>query len=312
MILHLSQTPLVNAPGNLCWAFNQFLNSESRWYYEKNYPNPITTPYGSKKIFEENRLDDSLKEVSHVIIHNFLSENNELIIRNAVSKAKFYRHIHSPPREGPIFRRKIDELGRDKMKYSVVCQYQQTLWADFRPLPNIVMLTPCNIPKNQFSGVIFNPTHQRAGRYNAKVNQIFLEQIDAFKRNFPDLYFEISGLPLENLHKLRCGFSVLIDEVITGGFHLSSIEGLSSANIVINGAKDYVIDSFISCLGIPSRPPFLRSTPMTIQDDLTNIALNYNQFKNLRKESINYFKKFLSPDRLIRHWSDYLEVDICQ
>lgn len=312
MILHLSETPLVNAPGNLSFAFDQFLNAESRWYYEKNYPNPITTPFGSKKIFEENRLDESIKEARIVIIHNFLSEENEQIIRNSVSKAKFYRHIHSPQREGPIFRRQVDGFDRDKMKYSVVCQYQQTLWGDFRPLPNIVMLAPRYIPQNQFCGVISNPTHKRAGRYNTKVNQIYLEQIEAFKRNFPDLYFEISGVPLENLHKLRCGFSVLIDEVITGGFHLSSIEGLSSGNIVINGAKDYVIDSFISCLDIPSRPPFFRSTPMTIQDDLTNIALNYNQFKNLRKESINYFKKFLSPDRLIRHWSNYLEVNICQ
>ena len=312
MILHLSKSPLVNAPGNLSKAFNELLNSESKWFYEQNYPKPIFTPYGSRQVFEEKWLDEELNLANHVIVHNFLSDQNEQVIRNSLSKAYFYRHIHSPQREGPIFLRQLETRNRDRMKCSVLCQYQQTIWPEFRALPNIVNLTPCHLPQTEFRGIISSPTHQRGGRYNAKVTRQYSEQINAFKRNFGHLYYEFSDLPLEVLHNMRSGFSVLIDEVVTGGFHLTSIEGLCSGNIVINGAKDYVINSFMSCLDITSRPPFIRSSPATIQDDLTNIALNYTQYEHLRMESKFYFEKFLSPHRLIKHWADHLEIKLCQ
>ena len=312
MILHLSRTPLVNAPGNLSNVFNEMLKSESTWFYEQNYPTAIPTPYGSKEIFEKKRLAQALDSADHVIVHNFLTDESEQIIRDSLSSATFYRHLHSPQREGPIFQRQLETRNRDKMKCSVVCQYQQTLWSGLRPLPNIVYLSPTCLPQSEFRGVITNPTHKRGGRYNAKVTQQYSEQINAFKRNYGHHFYETTGVPIEILHNIRCGFSILIDEVVTGGFHLSSVEGLCSGNIVINGAKDYVIDSFMSCLDIPSRPPFIRSSPATIYDDLTDIALKFDKFKQLRMESKNYFETFLSPHRLIKHWADHLEIGICQ
>jgi hypothetical protein len=250
-------------------------------------------------------------EIIH--IHNDLPLDLAIRFLEMAPAAKWVYHVHSPLREGPLFTRRDLELPFVFSAKLVVAQYQPRLYPDFLPVPNIVDALPNCAERaiGETLRVLFSPTHERGGgRWNDKGSAATLETLHSLAKA-GSIEFVIPKDPLSPscLMALRRSTHVSIDEVITGAFHLISLEGLCAGNAVLNGADFLSNMTLMSSIGADEPAPFRRVGQHDLRENLLELASDPELTAKLQRASKEYFERWLLPSRLVdRYLSIYERV----
>jgi len=312
-IVHLAPTPLVAAPRKIAETCAR-LGAETTAIAASDYPGPLA------EIFKPGYLvwKNSHNRVRDLIVRKIL-EADILHIHNELPCAfapfvtanfgqKIIYHAHSPKREGPIYVDRTEAHGLHVSEKLVVGQIWPRLWRDFRPVPNIVNAEPSLhlIRDDEKPRVLFSPAHKREGRWGGKVSALQTSVLTGLAQaGLIDLIELDKPIAPDDLLALRRTVHVTVDEVVTGGFHQISLEGLCSGNVVINGADHFSLAMFSQAARADAPPPFVRASEQTLAETLARLVLWKELIREYQQQSYDYYKKWLAPERLA---SIYMEL----
>lgn len=312
-IVHLSNTPLVGAPGKLSALCNDY-GYESFSIVLSDYPEKGQL---NNKFMKNSILWDKqdpfimdlvlfhIKTAKIVHIHNDIN----LDFFNKIDwspKQKFIYHVHSPLREGPIYFDKTSSFNVEFSKKLVVGQYHTRHYPDFTPVPNIVLAKPSNklIQDDEKLKIMFSPTHNRGGRWNNKHSQQLTDAITSLqKMKKVDVITPLKPLSQDVLLELRKLCHISIDEISTGAYHQVSLEGLCAGNVVINNADFFSAFNLSNMVGAKELPPFYKCSPENISDKLIELISNYDLVRDYQRKSFDFFRSYLMPDNLFLQYN---------
>lgn len=313
-VVHLSPTPLVGAPSRLA-AAQRDAGLRAECVVIADYPKDLAGKFvdgaipwfvGDVAVELAQRV---LTNAEIIHVHNDLPLDLARQFLEMAPDAKWVYQAHSPLREGPLFNRRDLELPFVFSAKLVVAQYQTRLYSDFLPVPNLINAFPYCAERaaGETLRVLFSPTHGRGGRWNDKGSAVTLETLRTLaKAGSIDLVTPSNPLSPSQLMALRRSTHVSIDEVITGAFHLTSLEGLCAGNVVLNGADFFSVMALMSSIGTNEPPPFRRVGQHDLRENLLELASDQKLSASLQCSSKEYFERWLLSSRLVdRYLSIY-------
>jgi len=310
-ILHLTPTPLVQAPEKVSNILNRFSEYSSEIVVLNDYPNHLKGKFIANAILYSVDTKDvvqKLIERANIIhVHNFLPTTFIDFFKQCLvnSDAKLVYQVHSPLREGPIFYDYAQESGFDFDKCLVVSQYHPRLYPSFIPVPNIITAKPSLnlLNKNEKPFILFSPAHKNVGlRWNDKITKNLNKVLDSVNGLGLAKVKEVSGLSPHDVFSIRRFSHISIDELATGAFHQVSMEGLATGNVVFNNA-DYFSCQMLSFVAKTSKNvPFVRTDDDAFSENLMAYLSDNEKIRFKQEEGYQYFVDNLLPEHLVKHF----------
>ncbi|EOW9316330.1 hypothetical protein [Vibrio cholerae] len=319
MILHLSKTPLVGAPGKISKFSREVMGIDSIHFCETDYPGDLKGIFLVESICIGNdseityALIKRIKKASIIHVHNEISPQLTLLIKKHANKnVNYIYHVHSPVKEGPNFIEKITGIGIDFVKKLCVAQYHPRLYADYIPVPNIIDFQPSvNLLGNdEIPRVIFSPAHKRTGgRWNDKVSPK-LTKVLHFLNEMKHIDLVIPGkVTPSTLYEIRKSCHITVDEIVTGGFHQLSLEGLAAGNVVINNS-DFISNFYLEALSKGNqKSPFYTMNEENCYEKLITLLENKDMIREYQQKSYNFFTENLNKSRMLEIYRGVYDIN---
>ena len=271
---------------------------------------PDVLPLDLARDLAVDLVRDILSRAKVVHVHNWLPPSIETVVLEclSISHAQLIWHMHQGQFEHPVYRAEAPDMNWDK-KLVVAHAFART-FDDFLAVPNCLYrptVTAAGTLKPVDAApidamplrVIYSPSSRSGSRWGAKRDAGFDSVIDLVKRSqFMTLIEAEDVNPLELL-LLRTQFDVTIDELVTGGFHLVSYEGLFAGNVVINNADMLSLDIFCAALDAPEPPPFQTTSSTGLFDVLYELNQDRTRLQEQKRAGREYFLKYMHPERIV-------------
>ena len=246
LIMHLSTTPLVGAPGSICRALNMHEGVEARWAV-------LDATVGSydKMVFDldlqwkndRQQIIDLVQRCDVLHLHNFIGLDSKIfspidfrVMWN--QRRTIVRHFHSTPMwvaknmgvsEETILNCPIPKL--------VIAQHQERFIGNARMVPNIVFPNSkiCRLRSNDAPLRIgYAPSRflsARAARWDTKGYPETVKMLQRLVRTArkQGLGIEIDLIELvshSECLRRKSDCDIFIDELVTGSYHLNTLEAL--------------------------------------------------------------------------------------
>lgn len=268
-ILHIKTTPIAQAPDLLSDAINKYTEHFS---------------------VVQHPLDKVKDTFDVIVFHNkWFSSNFE----------KQFIMYHSEPFM-------VDLKIPDKVKKMVIAQYHCTL-PEFQG---------CDIVRNviDFNDPIYNPKYftkikigyspSNKGNFGAwhnkgydKTKQI-LEEIKKKYGSRVD-YDIITDVPLEECLRRKSECNIIIDEVVTGSYHRSGLEGLAMGKLTICNLLPEVQDAIYQASGSKDIPFELSSIQFLKEDLIEIIEEGIDYINEVGKQSREWMETYWNPRTII-------------
>jgi len=315
-VLHISPTPLVDAPRKINDTLNLYSKYDSSIFIFKDYPGKLKGKFSTNVLIYDISKEvilSLLADADIIHIHNFLTiEQENIVLRYSKSDVIFVYQAHSPLREGPLFVNYADNSRIDYDKKCVIAQYHPRLYQDYVLVPNIILQIPtislindADTPK-----VLFSPTHKRVGgRWNDKASSELDVALNALEALGLIELVVAEGYTPHELYQLRKRCHISIDEIVTGAYHQVSLESMCAGNVTINNADIFSKLMLKTIIGKDVKVPFLNMNEFTIKEKLLSIVKDKKLIRKFQQDSYNFHIQYLQPEILIEHYINiYTEV----
>lgn len=313
LIVHLSKTPAAGAPIRLSDTLNTYTKYRSVCFIEGDYKGGQAGIFRGSAVYltddkdtlEWKLLNECLKEASALHVHNMISVGLATMLREKYPYIPTIYHMHSPRREGPLYVPRGGDLQRPVARVLVVAQAHPRFYPDAIPVPNIVPRPPAPIsrPNDGKVRILYAPMEIRNGRWNGKGTPALDAALEELRHDpAVELIALIKPSPSHVIEKIRAMCDITIDEVVTGGFHQISIEGLQAGNAVINGADFLSLSVMVGWAG--AKPPFIVSSPKNVRENLMRLVRDEDHRRELQAISAEYSEKHLQPHNLIKRYEE--------
>ena len=312
-IVHLSSTPLAGAPARLSRTLQRHSKFDSLCFIERDYKKDMAGLFTERALVLDGGankdgnalLEMAIKTASIIHIHNYIPPRLVEFVRNIETKAQFVYHLHSPRREGPLYVPRAEEFSLPIARELVVAQMHPRFYPDATPVPNIVpasrssLRDPYDESLKDKVRILYFPAQARGGRWNGKVSKELTQALSSVAAHKDVEIVKIERpQPSFALERIRRTCDITIDEIVTGGFHQISLEGLQAGNAVINGADEISMRVMMGWAG--EKPPFIRSHPNLIEDDLWALINDRELLESTKAASAAYAEKNMQPKNLIK------------
>ncbi|MEM7349900.1 MAG: hypothetical protein AAF657_03785 [Acidobacteriota bacterium] len=204
--------------------------------------------------------------------------------------------FHSP-REGNGFEESLRETSLIKL---VVAQYHPRIYPECRPVQNAI---PIDEPlhqardvRNEPPVIVYTPPHcDDAGWRNKGCGQTLPILEDGFRFRYA------TGRSWREIMALRQGCDIAIDEIVTGSYHMCSLEALSQGLATIAGLDSLTVDAIEQVTGTREHP-WIVATPDTLRDVLTELCEDEGYRLAKRQQARAFVEKYWSPQVVTRRF----------
>jgi hypothetical protein len=246
LALHFSITPLAGSPIRIVRALNQHTSVEAR-HIVLDANAYGTRTFDTDLIWQRDReeIETFLSRADILHFHHFFDLRHNPFGLNFVDWKRGHRQIvrqfHSHPLH--ISRHSgfsVEEIVGSDVPQLVISQYHERYFPLARLVPNIVPISdPSYLPrasKEEDVRIFFSPSVQASAwaaetpdlRWDTKGYPEVSCLLTRLSRKHPNVVMTIAqDLPNAQCLKYRQGSSINIDDMITGSYHLSSLEGLA-------------------------------------------------------------------------------------
>lgn len=238
-VVHLALTPLAGAPIRLVRALNRHTPIRARLV------NANPAAYGAR-VFDEDidlRTErdaalDAIEQADLVHCHHWIDlKRNPFGVD--LSRRKVLRHFHSEPdfvaRHAGI---EAAAVVADERPQLVVAQFHERLYPRARPVPNLLDFNRIDDTERAVAAdadrpsmrlVAFHPTTEAAAaeRWNTKGAPETRRLLEALAARHGFSLDFASDLPHAEALQRKRRAAIVIDEMVTGSFHLSGLEALA-------------------------------------------------------------------------------------
>jgi len=214
---------------------------------------------------KQKSICEELIECADIIhLHHFINPVKNVFGIN-FSHKKILRHFHSEPkflaRHAGVT---VDTILSDPLPSVVVAQFHERLYPSARPVPNLLARQPSVLAaeSNRFAHrdvpvICFSPTTAAPGlteRWNTKgapETLKVLTELGKFTNFHADVFI---GLPHHLALQRKRDADIILDEMVTGSYHLSGLEGLSLGKPTFGYLDQRVVSVLCSLTGCNSLP----------------------------------------------------------
>ncbi|MAQ84559.1 MAG: hypothetical protein CMH12_15145 [Maritimibacter sp.] len=315
MILHLTNSAISGAAAMLADAQRAAGHDAACLQFGALKPemmlfSPAAIPVNLSRPAGREILTTMLARATVVHVHNWLPRQIENLVLEhlAATGAQLVWQLHQGQREHPVYLADAPELKFDK-KLVVAHGFART-YDDFIVVPNCLYRPSIpSLPHDAASEggslrVLYSPSSRTGTRWGAKRDESF-DKLIGFMERAPFLSLTLAeGINPIELLALRTRHDVTIDEVVTGGFHLVSYEGLFTGNVVINNADILSTDIFCSALQTAEPPPFLQAGSDTLFDLLYDLDHDRARLERQKAAGRAYFEKYMNWRRIVSIYDD--------
>lgn len=329
-VLHLSRTTLAGVAAryaNFLNKYSQNITARSAVSVLTNikFPTDIVIPshtvpspkYKNVKIHivhESEELCEEIKKADIIHIHNKPPCEHKSQAWGLMKKKPIVLQLHSPPNISKNAHRTV-RSHLDVSKTLVIAQYQAVHlpYDNMIPVRNVIdiqapLLMPI-IKEHNPPFVTYAPSNQMQNRIKAGwAYKSFKEVIPLLKQlaKQNSCTIDIKKRQYQESLRIRRPANIHIDEVSSGSYHLSSLEGLSQGSIVIANIADWmepVIKKVTGCEWLP----WQTATEPTLTQVLHKLLSEKDKLLELQKISRQWMEEFWNPELVLNDYKSIYE-----
>jgi len=285
-----SRTPLAAAPWELWKAIKKYTLIDAVLINERfRYPDGRTFPY-HLLMSMNGTASQALKQTSLWHVHNYLTQSLISLHNNQKILAQF----HSVPRLG-----NWHQLMKKADRSYTIDQPLQKKEYKLPALPNIIDPDEYRPgPRGKTITIAFAPTNKLPPGHPASKGYFEIRRIlSSLALEKPVEIIWIEGKPyLENL-KLKSKAHILIDDVITGNWHRTSLEGACFGCAILNKSQKY---------------PFVQASPKNLKEKLIWLIEHPSTLKDIQERTrLWVLQEWHAMDRIQEYKKAYKELAGC-
>ncbi|MEW4570298.1 glycosyltransferase family 1 protein [Tautonia sp. JC769] len=312
-IVHFSTTRLAGGPWRLVKATREHsphdvrLVDQTRWGV---YPHDVVHD-------EQPELALELAEQADIIhFHNYLDYQSEAFrpIDFEALRRKGKAFVRQFRSDAPLIARRmgipIEQLIWSPIPSIVIAQYPERFFPQARVVPNVVPINdhdylPADEPVQH--DLLFTPTRRSsawATRWATKGFPETVEMMQRVARRSGCSMRVINGRPLSEVLAAKNRCRLVLDDMITGSYHVSGIEALSKAKPVLC-FLDPRIETVLRQISGAFQSPFINARLEEAEAILVELLRHPEALRELGQEGRTWVERYWSPASTIAH---YLEV----
>jgi hypothetical protein len=316
LILQISRTNCAGAIWRIHDAINKYTSHTCRTITASDTTN------GRK--FQHDVFLHQVHEVKHLIgkadvihFHNWVDhESPEMAPFKHLLKDKYkVLQYHTEP---SLLQKahKRDVVNRDDIRTLVIAQKHVRFYPKSTPVPNMIdIYDPRLVPiptKHQKLKVIYTPSDLKSyaiysntccGKGYSGVNAI-LKKLQA--EGLIE-YTLITDKRWEELMPIKQQHDVCIDECVTGGYHLCSLEALSQGLVTIGWIDDQTKDAIRQIVGYDTTLPWVNTQQHELEATLRRLAADPELVEKLKISGRSWMENNWNPNRLVQHFTNVYE-----
>lgn len=317
-ILHVTLTPLAGAPIRLSDAINSNTEHQSRVL------NLNPDAYGKRKfkedfLWERDKLLvlEFLREVDIVHFHHFFdfeSTNNPFGINfreHIKSASQLLMHWHTNPHTLAFNQRKPVEAFVDSpIPQLVVAQFHESYYPNAYPVPLVVSNFSQSVAKQRVKPLIFySPSNTKpafAERWETKGRPETLKMLRRLKSEGLADYVLVEGVPFDECMKLRENSDVVIDDLVTGSFHTTSLESMAMGKPTISyvdSRTQAVLANLTGSNDMPIVNVSLNDSYLVLRELCSNVNLR----QELSQYTLDWMNQYYSEEKMVSKYIDAYE-----
>ena len=310
LILHFCLTPLAAAPYRICQALNMLegvtarsIVLDAQGYSKLSFPSDL--------IWSEHKAEilTLLEKADLLHLHNFVGLDCDKftpIDFQALwdKDMPMVRHFHSTP-ESICYYMKISEqkLFECPIPKLVISQYPERFYAQAKVVPNIVTQFPVSDIKSRDTIRIgYSPSNFRTAREKRWDTKGYHETKKlltdfASKANRQGLNIELDimeRVAFDECLRRKAECDIVIDDLVTGSYHMSALEGLASGTIVLTFADNRVIAETMK-LTQGQFPPIINTKLEELQNVLFHLAKNRALISHIKQATYDCMQTYWQP-----------------
>ncbi len=191
-----------------------------------------------------------------------------------------------------------DVLRDDRVVKLVVAQYQVRMYPECIPVQNAVPIDdefhrPLWI-ENEPPIVAFTPPDCQADSWWYKG---CAETLPVLRQGFRHRF--VTDSSWHESMKVRARCDIAIDEIVSGGYHMCSLEALSQGLATIAGLDSQTIDALESVTGT-RKHPWIVARPDTLRQTLAEVMADRAYLRAKRAEAREYMVRYWHPEVVVR------------
>ena len=308
-VLHLCRTPMAGSPGMISRIVDAYTDWDSKIFCQRT---KISAGDFSIDYKDMVKQEDLFKEVSKANLLHFHNSGPDQWKHVPVSGKPFIVQLHSEPKV------MNNILQKYRMHCYTLAQKHAVLYGNLPYFPNMIP-----IMENKYK-----PAHKEEGRVNivyAPTSKVELTDykvtcmgkgynntikiLQALQQRFGrKLHVEIyNQTPKEMVLRAKRKADIVIDEVVTGGYHLSSLEAMSMGCVPVSYLQPEVskiICNIANCS--TSDLPWVNTHINKLGEELARLIelklTDKNKFKEYSKRSRRWMKEHWHPEKLSKRY----------
>ena len=313
-VVHVSLTPVAGSPIRIVNALNSYTSVSARLvtlrpgaYGNRTFENDL--------VWDEDK-DEALSlidsaEIIHLHQYFDLTDNGFGIDFYQYKKMDklLIRHYHSVPWHGGWSQSKI--LSEPLVKL-VIAQYPERYYPAAVVVPNIVPTNaPLYLPANKEDPVriFYSPstlTSAWEDRWNTKGAPETKALLRRIKRKYGNLITIViaQNIPHYECMRLRQSCHISIDELVTGSFHLSSLESLSQGIPTLAFLDDRVQKNLLELTGSSGTLPWVNVRIEDAEVALDKLIEDETYRSDIGYKSRQWMERYYSDDKIVQRFSE--------
>jgi len=313
-ILHIAQTNCAGALWNLHHLLEQDSSVRSRVVTASQYTSGRCYPK-DVLLSETTAVAQLIAWADVLYFHNRLDKDSPQmrVFRHLLQKKPALLQFHSGPDDLQRNFPSRDLVSRSDIKTLVIAQKQARFYPNAQRVPNAIDiyqadLQPQITKSNARLTVLYTPTdtrsyadhtHTCSGKGYAQTVDI-LQKLDKAGLINAQIHTNISW---DEVMRLRRHADVVIDECVTGGYHLTSLEALSQGLVTIAWLDKLTVQLLAQISGSPHADlPWVNSPINQLERQLTELAADPVQVAAIKRQSRLWMEKYWSPNKVCQHY----------
>jgi len=314
-IVHFSKTQLAGAPIRLAQALRSHTNYDvwlvdlERW---GRYDHDVVHTENPARTLELARAADIIH------LHNYLgyqSREFHPVDFDALRKEgkAFIRQFHShPDLVAQVMQIEVSNLLSSAMPALVIAQFQERFYPNARVVPNIIpqdstTYSPGDEPIS--NDIFFSPTSTLSAwddRWNTKGTPETLELMKQVARKTGCTIKCMTSSTFQEVIREKRRARLVVDDLVTGSYHLSGLEGLSLGKAVLSfldGRTQQVLGEIAGT----ETCPFVNLRLEDSHDVLVYLVEHPDVAAAIGKASREWIECYWSDHILVQHFVDVYE-----
>ena len=297
-IVHLSDYPLSAAPYRLMQV-QRLGGLDARLINFRVNFDPWTYPFDVMAGDDPELIRELLAAADVIHFHNWWRQSQLFAVHpwawEAVRRKPTVIQFHSPRQEQ--FEEALAEPSLVKL---VVAQYQVRIYPECRPVPNAVPIgdavhAPAGT-ENSPPIVAFTPGNCDRGGWSDKG---CAQTLAVLGRGFR--YRFVTDVCWYDAMAARRSCDIAIDEVVTGSYHMCSLEALSQGLATIAGLDERTVDALEMVTGTREHP-WIVARPESLHGELRKLVEDEGYRRSKRREARRYMERYWNTEALTRQF----------